>query len=190
MQGLEVMAKAAGEAVPHNASTPEVIHKLIEGDVDVVVPVPSTPTKVSTLASVYKFDGINELAGQLNHGQKRGIIAAYIRGLDVGFVEQNLPPFRNWFKHFRFAEAIFKPGDIGNKMWHFRHVLLGPQCVENISFWNSSKEFLNLRSTILHRDFPSLSVNGRTNRSGHETRYHNHDACSSGCQKRVFYRNP
>ena len=48
MQGLEVMAKAAGKAVPHKASTPEVITKLIEGDVDVVVPVPSTPTKVST----------------------------------------------------------------------------------------------------------------------------------------------
>ncbi|KAI2502413.1 hypothetical protein MHU86_12070 [Fragilaria crotonensis] len=166
MQGLEVMAKAAGEAVPHNASTPEVIHKLIEGDVDVVVPVPSTPTKVSTLASVYKFDGINELAGQLNHGQKRGIIAAYIRGLDVGFVEQNLPPFRNWFKHFRFAEAIFKPGDIGNKMWHFRHVLLGPQCVENISFGTAPKNFLTCARQFYTEIFhPSPSMEEQIDRA-------------------------
>ncbi|KAI2490746.1 hypothetical protein MHU86_23815 [Fragilaria crotonensis] len=68
MQGLEVMAKAAGEAVPH-ASLLRLSTNLLKVTSMLWFLFQYT-TKVSTLASVYKFDGINELAGQLNHGQR------------------------------------------------------------------------------------------------------------------------
>ena len=42
--GLEVMAKVAGEAQPQLVPPPEVFSKLIEGNVEVVVPVSMLPT--------------------------------------------------------------------------------------------------------------------------------------------------
>ena len=79
---------------------------------------------------------------------------------------QNLLPFRNWFKDFRFAEAIFKPGDIGNKVWHFRHVLLGPQCVENISFGTAPKNFLTCARQFYTEIFhPSPSMEEQIDRA-------------------------
>ena len=95
MQGLQVMAKAAGEAEPHTAPPPEVLCKLIDGDVEVVVPVTKTTNETMILGSAYVFDRVKELSGKLHLGQKRGIITSYLRGLDIGFMEQNLAPFRD-----------------------------------------------------------------------------------------------
>ncbi len=56
-------------------------------------------------------------------------------------MEQNLSPFRNWFDKLRFADAILKPEDLGNKVWHVRHVLLSPNCVKNVSFGTAPRVF-------------------------------------------------
>ena len=94
---------------------------------------------MKTLLSVYVFDRSQEL--ELSNGQKRGKITLYLRGLEVGFVEQNLAPFHNWFRNFRFTDSILKLEDVSNKVWSFRHILLSPQCVNNVSFGTALMKF-------------------------------------------------
>ena len=48
-------------------------------------------------------------------------------------MEQPLSSFGNWLKDLCFADAILIPNN-GNKLWHFRHVLLSPKSVTNIWF--------------------------------------------------------
>ena len=92
-QGLRVMADAADEVQPQMASLNEEIIDLVDGDVDVVVTVSKADNATMTLDALYAFDGTKELIGKLNLKQKRGLINAYLRGLEVGLVEQNLSPF-------------------------------------------------------------------------------------------------
>ena len=73
MQGLEVMAKVAGDASPQ-ATLPVKVIDLVDGNVEVVVPVIKTIQMAMNLASVYKFQGTSEFGGRLNNKQKRGVV--------------------------------------------------------------------------------------------------------------------
>ena len=108
MQGLEVMAKVAGNASPQ-ATTPVKSNDLVDGSVEVVVPVIKTIQTAMSLASVYPFKGASEIGGgRLNTKQKRGVVNSYCRGLDVGFMEQPLPYFfRTQFSIQTMARSMF-----------------------------------------------------------------------------------
>ena len=79
LQGLEVMAKVAGQAEPqHLPSVVEpplqhsvqTISEVVENDIEVIVPVQKTIKTTMSLDSVYAFKGIQELVGRLNLGRK------------------------------------------------------------------------------------------------------------------------
>jgi hypothetical protein len=140
MQGLNVMADAADEVQPHKGALNEEIIDLVDGDVDVVT-VSKADNAMMTLDALYTFNRTKELIGKLNLKQKCGLINAFLRGLEVDLVEQNLSPFQNWFDKLQFADAILKPEDLGNKFWHVRHVLLSPNCVQNVSFGRAPRVF-------------------------------------------------
>ena len=140
-QGLEVMAKVAGDAPPQ-ASTPVKLNSLVDGSVEVAVPVNNMIQTAMSLASVSTFKGISEIGGgRLNTKQKRGVVNSYRRGLaDVGFMEQPLPYFRNWFSSLQFLDAILNPNDGKKHVWHFRNILLQASSQENLSFGTSPKK--------------------------------------------------
>ena len=120
--------------------SPVEISQLIENDIEVVVPVRKKVITATGLTAVYAFKGSAELGGKLTTGQKRGIIKSYLNGMGIGHVEQQLKPFCNWFDKLRFANAVLNPED-GKKVWHFRHVLLCPECKTNTSFATARKNF-------------------------------------------------
>jgi len=77
------MAKVAGEVEPQRSPsivkpplqpTNQMIFDLVENNVEVTVPVIKTINTTMSLDSVYAFRGTQELVGQLNLSQKRGII--------------------------------------------------------------------------------------------------------------------
>ncbi len=142
-QGLEVMAKVAGDASPQE-TTPVKLNDLVDGSVEVVVPVIKTIQTAMSLASVYTFKGTSEIGGgRLNTKQKRGVVNSYRQGLDVGFMEQPLPYFRNWFSSLRFSDAIINPNDGKKHVWHFLNILLKASSQENLSFGTSPKKLFS-----------------------------------------------
>ena len=165
MQGLEVMAKVAGDASPQ-ATLPVKVIDLVDGNVEVVVPVIKTIQMAMNLASVYKFQGTSEFGGRLNNKQKRGVVNSYRRGLEVGFMEQPLPYFRNWFSSLRFADAILNPIDGKKHVWHFRNILLMASSQENLSFGTSPKKFFTAARRFYESVFhASPSMNHQIDRA-------------------------
>ncbi len=70
MQGLKVMAKVAGNASPQ-VTRPVKLNDLVDGSVDVVVPVIKPVQTAMSLASVYAFKGTSEIGcGRLITKQK------------------------------------------------------------------------------------------------------------------------
>ena len=61
MQVLEVMARVVGEAEPHVMPPVEVILDLVEGDIEVIVPLSKMVEETISLASVYALEETKEL---------------------------------------------------------------------------------------------------------------------------------
>ena len=140
MQGLRVMEKVPGNASPQ-ATRPVKLNDLVDGSVEVVVPVIKTVQTAMSLASVYAFKGTYEIGcGRLITKQKRGVVNSYCQGLDVGFMEQPLFHFHNWFSRFQFSDAILNPNGGKKHVWHFRNVLLKASSQENLLFGTSPKK--------------------------------------------------
>ena len=140
MHGLDVMEKVAGDVLPQ-ATGPVKLINLVDGDVDAVIPVIKQKDTTMSLSSVYTFRGILEIGNNLNSKQKCGVIHAYQRGIDVGFVDQPLSYFQNWFSKLQFANAILEPNDGKKHIWYYRNILLKASAQSNLAFGSSPLKY-------------------------------------------------